>query len=358
MDPRRADSIAWQVIRVAGIALVVSILLAVIKVPYAVESPGPVSDTLGSRGEGEAAERVVDVTGARSYPTDGHLYFTTVSVNGNPESHISLWEWIGGHLDPESVVVPEQQVFGTGHTQQQIKEINAAEMQGSQKSAIAVALRSTGREVGQDNVVASIVEGYPADGQLELKDKLLAVDGTRQTRVSDLVAAISDRTAGDVVDLTVERKGAERQVRLRTQDIGGGRAGIGIGIEPVYDYPVEVRIDAGNVGGPSAGAMFALAIHDVLTPGALTGGRSVAGTGTINDGGVIGSIGGIRQKMAGAREAGAEYFLAPAGNCDEVVDHVPEGLTVLEVDDFDAAVGAVEAAAKGDVSGLPSCGTR
>lgn len=358
MDPRRADSIAWQVIRAAGVALAISLLLAVIKVPYAVESPGPVSDTLGTRGEGKAAEKVVAVTGARSYPTDGHLYFTTVSVNGNPESHISMWEWIGGHLDPESVVVPEQQVFGTGHTQQQIREINAAEMQGSQKSAIAVGLRSTGREVGQDNVVASIVEGMPADGRLELKDKVLAVDGQRKTKVSDLVTAIGDRTVGDMVELTVDRKGTEQQVRLRTEDIGGGRAGIGIGIEPIYDYPVEVRIDAGNVGGPSAGTMFALAIHDVLTPGELTGGKSVAGTGTINDGGVVGPIGGIQQKMAGARAAGAEYFLAPAGNCDDVTGHVPEGLTVLEVADFEAALTAVEAAATGDVAGLPSCGTR
>lgn len=358
MDPRRADSLAWQIIRVSGVLLVIALLMSVIKVPYAIEAPGPVSDTLGSRGEGESAAQVVTVTGAKSYPTDGNLYFTTVSVNGSPDEHINVWEWIGGHLDDDAIVVPEERVFGTGNSQQEIREINAAEMQGSQKSAIAVALRSTGHDVGQDNVVASIVEDYPADGKLELKDKILAVDGKRQERVSDLVAAISDRGVGDTVELTVDRGGVERQVRLRAEDIGNGRAGIGIGIEPIYDYPVEVRIDAGNVGGPSAGAMFALAIHDVLTPGELTGGKSLAGTGTINDGGAIGPIGGIRQKMVGAREAQAEYFLAPADNCDEVVGHVPEGLTVLEVADFESAVDAVEAAATGDVAGLPSCGTR
>lgn len=358
VEPRRADALARRIIRGSLLVLTLAFVLQVIKVPYAIESPGPVSDTLGTRGEGADAAKVVTVDGARTYPTGGHLYFTTVTVQGGPEEHVTLWEWIQGRLSSTSVVVPEEDVFGTGRSEQQIKELNAAQMQGSQKSAIAVGLRSTGQQVGQDNVVASIIKGYPADGVLELKDEVLAVDGVPEARVGDLVAAISDREPGDEVRLTVRRDGTRRQVTLRTKDLGSGRAGIGVGIEPLYDYPYAVKIDAGDVGGPSAGTMFALAVRDVVTPGEMTGGRAVAGTGTIDDAGSVGAIGGIRQKMIGARESGAEYFLAPADNCDEVVGHVPDGLTVLEVATFDDAVTAVESAAKGDVADLPSCGTR
>lgn len=358
VDTRRVDDLAWRVMRWSMVLLCVSLVLATIRVPYAIEAPGPVSDTLASRGEGSSAQRVVDVEGHRTYPTSGHLYFTTVTVQGGPEEHITLWEWVLGKVDRDAKVVPEQTVFGTGRSEEEIQQLNAAEMQGSQKSAIAVALRSTGEDVPQDNVVASIASDLPADGRLELRDEVTAVDGAATEHVSDVVSAISDREPGEDVRLTVRRKGAEREITLRTADLGGGRAGIGVGLEPLFDYPYEVRIDAGEVGGPSAGTMFALAVRDLVTPGEMTGGRSVAGTGTIDDSGQVGPIGGIRQKMIGARDAGAEYFLAPTDNCDEVAGHVPDGLTVLEVDDFDAAVDAVEGAAKGEVGELPSCGTR
>ena len=141
--------------------------------------------------------------------------------------------------------------------------------------------------IGPVIVVATIAEDLPADGRLALEDEVLEVDGKRTEHVADIVSAISDRTPGDTVRLTVERKGREREVEIKTTDLGGGRAGIGIALEPKYDYPYEVRIDAGDVGGPSAGMMFSLAVIDKLTPGALTGGTFVAGTGTINEDGKV-----------------------------------------------------------------------
>ena len=120
--------------------------------------------------------------------------------------------------------------------------------------------------------------------------------------------------------------------------------------------PVKVTIDAGDVGGPSAGMMFALGVLDRLTPGELTAGQRIAGTGTISSDGRVGPIGGIQQKLAGARAAGIQWFLAPAGNCSEVVGHVPAGLTVVRVEDFDDALADVRAIAAGNGSALQGCG--
>ena len=350
--PIRAERIARAILVVAVVLLIVVLVGTFIKLPYAVERPGPVTDTLGSLDDGAD---IVQVEGAKSYDTDGELYFTTVRILGGPEEHINGWEWLVGHLDDESRVVPEKQVFGESTTEEEIEEMNKAQMQGSQKNSIAVAIRSTGTKVPQDNLVGQIVKGKPADGKLETEDVIVSVDGDRTARVADIVEAISDRDVGDTVRLGIERDDKARTVTVRTEDIGGGRAGIGIGLEPRYDYPYEVNIDAGRVGGPSAGMMFALAVRDRLTPGAMTKGKSIAGTGTIDDSGQVGTIGGIRQKLAGARAADAEWFLAPEGNCNEVVGHVPDGMDVVAVDTFEDATDAVEAIADEDTDDLPTC---
>lgn len=350
--PTRSERIASRILSLALVLLVVSLLGMVIKVPYAVEYPGSMTDTLSAEGE----ERIVEVKGAKAYPTEGSLYFTTVSVLGGPERHVSMWEWVTGKLHPDAQVVPEQLVYGTQTSDDAVRRMNEADMQGSQKNAIASGIRSTGTEVGQRVVVAEIAEGYPADGRLALEDEIRAVDGKGVERVADVTAAISGREPGEQVEIEVERRGEERTISLATKDLGGDRAGIGVALEPLYDYPFEVRIDAGPVGGPSAGMMFALAVHDVLTPGALTGGTKIAGTGTIDDSGRVGNIGGIEQKMVGAKNGGAEYFLAPAGNCPHVVGEVPDGLQVVKVADLDEAIDAVEAIADGRTADLPSCG--
>lgn len=348
----RGERIARGILVVMVVLLIVALAGTFIKVPYAVERPGPVTDTLGDLDDGSG---LIEVNGAKSYDTDGALYFTTVRILGGPEEHINGWEWLVGHLDPDSRVVPEKEVFGEDRSEEEIEEMNQAQMQGSQKNSIAVGIRSTGTKVPQDNLVAQIVKGLPADGRLETEDVITSVDGTRTERVADIVEAISDRDPGDEVRLGIRRDDESRTVKITTEDIGGDRAGIGIGIEPRYDYPYEVRIDAGTVGGPSAGMMFALAVRDVLTPGAMTKGKAIAGTGTINDAGEVGAIGGIRQKLVGARDADAEWFLAPEDNCGDVVGHVPEGLNVVSVDTFDEASAAVESIAKGDTSDLATC---
>lgn len=351
--PGRAERIARGILVVSILLLLVVLALTFVKVPYAVERPGPVTDTLGTLDDGT---ELIDVNGAKSYSTDGELFFTTVRIIGGPDEHINGWEWVIGHLDEDSRVVPEEEVFGENTSDQEIEQMNEAMMQGSQKNSIAVAIRSTGASVPQQHLVGQIMKGAPADGELKTEDVITSVDGTKVSRVADVVDGISDREVGDTVRLGVTRDGRPRTVTLTTEDIGEDRAGIGIGVEPRYDYPYEVTIDAGEVGGPSAGMMFALAVHDRLTPGAMTKGKSIAGTGTINDSGEVGSIGGIQQKLVGARSAGARWFLAPEGNCSEVKGHVPDGLKVVSVDTFDDATTAVESIAKGDTQDLPSCG--
>ena len=122
-----------------------------------------------------------------------------------------------------------------------------------------------------------------------------------------------------------------------------------------YDFPFEVQIQLDKVGGPSAGMMFALGIIDKLTPGQLQGGENVAGTGTIDQSGAVGPIGGIQQKLHGALESGATWFLAPADNCDEVTGNIPDGLTVFSVSTLDQALTALEGIKTGDTSDLPTC---
>jgi PDZ domain-containing protein len=133
------------------------------------------------------------------------------------------------------------------------------------------------------------------------------------------------------------------------------RAVIGVVPGAGYVSPIDVKLQLGNVAGPSAGLMFALGIIDTMTPGRLNGGEHVAGTGTITASGRVGPIGGIQQKLYGAQGNGADYFLAPASNCDEVVGHVPEGLRVFRVASLDRAVAAVEAIAAGRTEDLPTC---
>ena len=172
--PPRGEAIARWILVISVLVLIVVLAGTLIKVPYAVERPGPITDTLGTLDDGSS---LVQVKGAKSYPTDGALYFTTVRVLGGPERHINGWEWALGHLDSDSVVVPEEEIFPKDTSEAEIEKINEAQMQGSQKDSIAVGMRSTGAKVPQVNLVASIAKGLPAAGAFELKDEIVSVDG-------------------------------------------------------------------------------------------------------------------------------------------------------------------------------------
>jgi PDZ domain-containing protein len=190
---------------------------------------------------------------------------------------------------------------------------------------------------------------------LEAGDVIRTFDGTEVSDVSTLRTLIADHGTSSPASIGIERGGAASEVQVTPAD-NNGTAVIGVELSSDYDFPFDVKIQLENVGGPSAGQMFALGIIDKLTPGALTGGADVAGTGTISASGDIGAIGGIRQKLYGAKDAGADYFLAPTTNCDEVTGHVPSGLTVFAVATLDDSLTALETVASGgDTSALPTC---
>lgn len=345
-------------------ALVVALaaLLAMTFLPtsFVIQRPGPVYNTLG---EARAADGtmvpLISVEGAQTYPTDGALDLLTVETVGNRERTPSWLELATAWFDPSRAVLPIDAVFPDGQTSEQRSEQSAFMMIDSQKEATAAALIELGYEVDAQLRVYGVIEDSASVGILEEGDVILAADGQAITDV-DRLREIIQSLEGAPVPLTIERDGVEESVRITPQEVAGddGETSwlIGVTLITDYDFPIDVAIQLNNVGGPSAGMMFALGIIDVLTPGELNGGESVAGTGTITADGEVGPIGGIRQKLYGARSAGAEWFLAPESNCDEVVGHVPDGLRVFSVGDLDDALAALDAiAGDGDLDALPAC---
>jgi PDZ domain-containing protein len=333
--------------------LVVMVVGSVVHLPYAVMSPGPTQDTLGTSGGSDTP--VIRVSGLPTYPTTGALRFTTVRVEGGPGYPVDAWDVLQAWVDPAREVLPVDEVFDPQVTKEQVAEENATQMEGSQEEATAVALRALGKDVPTHVAIAGITDASRAKGILEVRDRLESIDGTPITTTDALRAALQQKKPGESVSLTLTRKGKEQTVDVPTVEGQGGRTALGVLLGLDHDFPAEVTIDAGAIGGPSAGLMFSLGIYDKVTPGPLAGGRQIAGTGTIDDEGQVGPIGGIRQKLAGARSDGAQFFLAPAGNCDEVLGHVPDGLEVFRVGTFDEARTAVESIAKAQTGALPRC---
>ncbi|HSO65498.1 MAG TPA: S16 family serine protease [Ornithinibacter sp.] len=333
------------------VAIAVAAALTFVGLPYVVMSPGPATNILGEV-DGKA---VLSVSGASTYPTAGTLDFTTVSVEGGPGVKVSVYDLGRAWLSEAQEVLPEEQVFPPDADEEQVEEEGAAEMAGSQSVATATALRALGRDVPEMVVIAAVPDGSPSEGVFEPEDVLVSVDGVPATSADAVRGAVQERGPGETIPVVVRRDGAERTVTARTAE-ADGRTVIGVSLRLDYDLPVDVTINTGSVGGPSAGLMFSLAIYDVLTPGELNGGKDVAGTGTMQDDGSVGSIGGIRQKVVGARQAGAEFFLAPAGNCAELEGAVPDGLEVFRVATFDDGLASVEAIASGDTAALTTCG--
>jgi PDZ domain-containing protein len=197
----------------------------------------------------------------------------------------------------------------------------------------------------------------PAEGKLRAGDVIVEVDGQSVDGGATLRDIITKHKPGEPVSLVVERSGQRREVTVKTvKSPDDGRAIVGITTVDEADYPFDVNISLKDVGGPSAGLMFALGVVDKLTPGSLTGGRYVAGTGTIDDQGDVGPIGGIPQKMIGARRAGARIFLAPAGNCAEAAENRPDGLRLVKVDSLSSALSSLEKLKDDPKAKVPTCG--
>ncbi|MFI8994512.1 PDZ domain-containing protein [Streptomyces sp. NPDC053542] len=357
--PRRTATL------LASTLMLIALLCAgvLIPVPYAQMTPGPTVNTLGDH----AGEPVLQIDGRKTYPTTGHLNMTTVRVTG-PDYRMNLFEAAYGWLAHDSAVVPHKTLYPDNQTAEQADQENAEEFSQSQESAKVAALDELHIPVSSQVVVASVMKDTPADGTLHAGDVIKAVDGTAVKRPADVARLVTKHKAGEKVTFTLvpakeaaaaEKKGDKpsggRQVSLTTKKATDGRAIVGIQAGLDHTFPFEIDIKLADVGGPSAGLMFALGIVDKLTPEDLTGGNFVAGTGTIDDKGKVGPIGGISMKIVAARDKGAEYFLTPKDNCATAAKDTPEGLRLVKVNTIHDATQALTKIRKGDTAHLPSC---
>jgi len=317
--------------------LVVGALVA--RVPYVALGPGPTFNTLGD----EDGQPVITIAGRQSYPTDGHLDLTTVGV----QASLTLGEALLGWFHRDEAVVPRDLIFPPDQTDEQVDAENTRSMTESQDSATTAALSSLDIPVTVD--VAAVTAGSPAEGLLRAGDVLTSVDGTPVTSPTQLRTRIGDRAVGEKVRIGYRRGTTTAEQELTTQSSGETPARPVIGVETDVEYPFTVDIALKEVGGPSAGLMFALGIIDKLGPESLTGGRYVAGTGEISPDGTVGPIGGIQQKLVGARQKGAELFLVPAENCADAVANAPEGLRLARVTSLADALAALDVTRAGGV---------
>ncbi|MDY6055152.1 PDZ domain-containing protein [Micrococcus sp.] len=338
-----------------ALAAAAALLALVLPVPYILEGPGPAIDVLGEH-EGRP---VLEVQGGVRDPGEGTLDMTTVLVSGPPTSTTSALELFGALLDPSRDAVPRELVYPTGMSADQVDTSNAAAMTDSQKVAAAAALRELGRPVPSRLVVGSLTPEAPSAGVLHEGDVILRA-GDREATDVEAVRAAVDAAGPDPVHLLVRREGRQipLEVPVAAAPEGSERAWqMGALLGQDFDLPTQVTVTLADVGGPSAGMMFSLAVIERLTPGAMTGGERIAGTGTVDADGHVGPIGGIAQKVQGAADAGARVFLAPAENCAELAGRVPEGITVYAVDTLHTARGVVEAVGRDESpQGVPTCG--
>ncbi len=340
-----------------------------IKVPYSEMTPGPTVNTLGEHG----GEPVLQVSGRKTYPADGNLNMTTVRVT-SADYKMNLVQAVYGWLAHDSKIVPHDTLYPDGKTEEQSTQENAEEFSQSQESAKVAALKELKIPVKSWVIVRTVFKDTPAEGKLHAGDVIKAVDGKAVKQPDDVAKLVTEHKAGEDVVFTIvpakEQAAAEKEKRTatKTQKItittrksgeapDKDRAIVGIQAGTDHTFPFTIDIKLADVGGPSAGLMFALGIVDKLTPGDLTGGKFVAGTGTIDDNGKVGPIGGIEMKTVGARDKGAQYFLTPAENCAAAAQDVPEGLRLVKVGTIDDALGALKDIRSGDTSALPKCTT-
>jgi len=335
---------------IAGLATVAAIVVAVLfPVPYVILTPGPTLNTLGKDSAGQPR---ISITGRQTYPAGGHLNLVTISYQGGPGSNLNIFQALRAWLNPSEAVVPESELFPPGQTAEQTQTQDTEQMASSQEMATAAALTELHIKYQTTVEVLSTVAGYPASKVLKPGDVVESVDGQPVTGASSLSSMINQHPAGTTLQLQVLRKGQTLTIPIASKS-SGGSAVIGVQVQEQYKFPFNVRITVGDIGGPSAGMMFALGIVDMLTPMNLTGGKFIAGTGEITTSGQVQPIGGIQQKMVGARNAGATVFLTPSGNCADTKGAVPAGLKVVKVSTLSQAVSDLEALKAGKP--VPSC---
>ena len=332
VDAKKKRSASWPLFIIGGLFFIgmTGAIAWNVELPYLAFGPGPVSD---------AADAVV-AESVDVYPPDGELLMLTIV-----SQRVNVFEAIIAGIDPTIDLVSKQAVRRPGETSEEYRNRTLQQMDDSNFRSIAVALDYLEIDlVASEVVINEFVEGVPAASVLVLGDSILAVDGVTVDTVEDIRPLLEGVGVGESVAMSVNRDGEiiEVEVQLTERDDEPGVAMIGVILGELSEPPFPLKIQAGDVGGPSAGMMHTLAIIDTLTQGELTKGHVIAGTGTIKMDGTVGNIGGIRQKVPAAEAAGASHILVPAGNYDSALTADFNHIEIIPIDTISDAVAFLE----------------
>jgi Lon-like protease len=287
----------WALFGFVVLLFVVAIAGFWVRLPYYTISPG---------GELPINPRI-EVDGATVYPPKGEVLLLFV----RERARVNVWRYLQARLDPDIDLFKEQEITG-GRSPNEVREQAQADMRNSQLAAKKVALEELGyRVVPQGASVFGTLAGSPAAKVLRPGDLIVRVDQKTIRTLNDLSETIRAHKPGDEVTVTVRRSGRLQPFRIATVRGEQGNTIIGVTVTQRYKFPIDVSIDTSDIGGPSAGLAMTLAIIDDLSPGNQTGGKKVAVTGTIDDNGHVGEIGGIEQKAVAAKAADAQLFIVP-----------------------------------------------
>jgi Lon-like protease len=340
----------WAALVAVPLFVALGLYMAVSPLPFVTYAPGLTINVLGDNGD----KPIISVQGHRSYHDDGQLRMTTVSVTQR-NAKLDLLTLMQSWFSRDDAVYPYAIQYGDGGTQQQDTQEGQVEMIRSQDSAIAAALRELGYPVHPALEVLAVTPDMPADGKLRPRDVVRRFNGTRVTAATQLAKLVGAVPSGTTVPITVVRKGKPITMRIAPVKKDGHKL-IGVTLGLGYTFPFKVSVNISEaIGGPSAGLMFALSIYDTLTPGSLTSGGTVAGTGTIDGRGTVGEIGGIQQKIVGARQDGAQLFLVPPANCPDALTSDHDAMRLAKAATLKDAIAELEAWGKNHDVALPQC---
>lgn len=327
-----------------GLAIGIAVAAGVFLIPtgYVIERPGQVFNVMGEID----GKPVISSEDVETFASESRFDVTTVSLVGNREATPSWIQVLLAWIDPDQVVLPLDEVFPENFSSEQFKAESSLQMEVSQQDAIAVALQEIGYQVPKVLYVNTVLEDAPASGKLIAGDILVAAND-KPVATFDQFKSEIQLAGANALSIDVVRDGEPLSIEISprlTEDVWV----IGAMIGYTYDFPFAMDLQLGEVGGPSGGLIFSLGVLDSLTEGSLAGSTHVAGTGTISPEGQVGPIGGIELKMLGAKNAGAELFLAPIANCEEIIGQIPDDLTVATVRDLSEALTKIELFTSGE----------
>ncbi|MBI4728629.1 MAG: PDZ domain-containing protein [Acidobacteria bacterium] len=329
--PPRRRSRWWVPAYVLATAAALTGVGSAVHLPDYSIGPGPARDV----------GRMVRIDGRAPKRSSGSFLLTTVSVS---ERTVTVLEGLRAWLDPSVSLISRDAILTPGLDDEQQALMNVEAIEESKYAAEVVALRALDMEVPRipGAFVLSVIPDSPAAASLKSGDVIVAVDGHAINVPEQLSKAIGTRRVGQTVRLTVDRAGTRRRFTLRTVDsvIDKGRPSVGIFVREAFRLPVQISIDTGDIGGPSGGLVFALAIAGAVGHEDLTRGHRIAATGTISLDGTVGAVGGVRDKIAAARHVGADVFVLPAGEV-ALARPVARGIRLIGIRTFAEAVAAL-----------------